>query len=274
MADERFVEGGDGVRLHVVEAGHGPPMLLLHGFPQSWYTWRHQIDFFARRFRVVAPDLRGFNLSDKPHDRRAYRRPALLADLDRILDALGLRSATLVGHDLGGLVTWAYAAERSHRVDRHIAINCPHPALLRRVSWRDPLQLLRSSYVGLFRLPALPERLLRLVGPPGLRLITPDPAAASRYRAALARPGAPRGMLNHYRALPSHLRASTRTPIDVPTLLVWGRRDPFIRSALADASSAFARDFTLRKVSRGGHWVHESQPDVVNALIAEFCSAT
>src|SRR5215213_1487050 len=169
MADEtlrgvelahRYADLGD-VRLHYVEAGEGPLVLLLHGFPQFWYAWRHQIPaLVGAGFRVVAPDLRGYNLSAKPPGVESYALDVLAADVADLVGRVGERSAIVVGHDWGAAIAWRVASRHAAAVARVVAINGPHPrAFARELRTLD--QLLRSSYIGFFQLPWLPEVAIR-----------------------------------------------------------------------------------------------------------------
>ena len=156
----RHANLGD-VRLHYVEAGEGPLVLLLHGFPQFWYEWRHQIPALVEAgFRVVAPDMRGYNLSDKPPGVRAYRLELLARDVERLILACGERTASLVGHDWGAIVAWIAAMRHPERVDRLVILNVPHPARFLD-GLLSPGQLLRSSYMFFFQIPRLPEAVIR-----------------------------------------------------------------------------------------------------------------
>jgi epoxide hydrolase 4 len=164
----RMVDLG-ALRLHVAEAGEGPLVILLHGFPEFWYSWRHQISALAEAgYRVVAPDLRGYNLSDKPSGLSAYRGEELIGDVAGLISAYGERRATVVGHDWGGLVAWITAIARPDLVERLVICNAPHPARLQ-AALRSPEQILRSSYILFFQLPVLPEVLLGARRGAGLR---------------------------------------------------------------------------------------------------------
>jgi epoxide hydrolase 4 len=167
-ARHRHVDVGE-VTLHVVEAGTGPLVVLLHGFPEFWYSWRHQIPALAAAgLRVVAPDLRGCNLSDKPRGQAAYRVRELAADVAGLIAACGEEQAAVVGHDWGGAVAWALAIRHPERVERLVIVNSPHP-LRFLAAVRQPAQLARSWYMLLFQLPWLPEALLRAGGFKALR---------------------------------------------------------------------------------------------------------
>jgi pimeloyl-ACP methyl ester carboxylesterase len=151
----------NGIRLHYVEAGTGPLVLLLHGFPEFWGSWRHQIPALADAgFRVLAPDLRGYNLSSKPAGVESYRVAELVGDVVGLIRHAGEERATVVGHDWGGAIAWATAMRRGERIHRLIILNAPHPAAYLR-ELRRPGQLLRSWYVFFFQLPLLPECLVR-----------------------------------------------------------------------------------------------------------------
>src|SRR5262245_61093700 len=150
----------NGVRLHCVVSGEGPLVVLLHGFPECWYSWRHQISALAPRFRVVAPDLRGYNESEKPAAVAAYAMPELIADVEGLVHAFDQHEATIVGHDWGGAIAWSVAMERPALTRRLVVLNCPHPAMFARHIWSNPRQLARSWYALFFQIPWLPEFLL------------------------------------------------------------------------------------------------------------------
>src|ERR687894_743878 len=218
MADEtlrglelthRYADLG-GVRLHYVEAGDGPLVLLLHGFPQFWYEWRHQIPALVEAgFRVVAADMRGYNLSDKPPGVRSYRVELLARDVERLILACGEQTAAVVGHDWGAIVAWIAAMRYPGRVGRLAILNVPHPARFLD-GLLSPGQLLRSSYLFFFQIPRLPEAVIRAGDSALLRCVfRRDPVRPGalttedieRYVEAMARPGALTATLNYYRAL-------------------------------------------------------------------------
>ena len=239
MADEklrevelahRYAEIGD-VRLHYVEAGEGPLVLLLHGFPQFWYQWRHQIPALVEAgFRVVAPDMRGYNLSDKLPGVRAYRVELLARDVERLILACGERTATVVGHDWGAIVAWIAAMRHPERVQRLAILNVPHPARFLE-GLLSPMQLLRSSYIFFFQIPRLPEKVIRAGDFAILRFVfCRDPVRLETYTAedieryieAIARPGALTATLNYYRALlrkPGETRALLQR-VEAPVLVI------------------------------------------------------
>ena len=266
----------NGMRLHVALAGpaDGPLVVLLHGFPEFWYGWRHQIAALAEAgLRVVAPDQRGCNLSDKPSGSAAYRLDTLADDVAGLATALGRKRFAVVGHDWGGVVAWQFAARFPQRVTRAAILNAPHPATLRSYARRHPSQLAKSWYVAFFQLPALPELALRADGFWVLRRVlrrTSRPGTFSgadfaHYREAWAEPGALTASLNWYRAL----RLAAAPPaVRVPVRVIWGDRDAFLDRGLAEAAAALCEDCEVFHLPGATHWVqHEEAPQVNRLLI-------
>ncbi|HET6763382.1 MAG TPA: alpha/beta hydrolase [Longimicrobiaceae bacterium] len=268
----------NGIRLHAVEMGRGPLVLLLHGFPECWYAWRHQLPRLARAgFHAVAPDLRGYNLSDRPGEMEAYRVHELAADVAGLVAALGHDRAALVGHDWGGVVAWAAAELHPERVDRLVIVNAPHPRGFRR-ALRHPSQALRSWYAGFFQLPGLPEAMLAAGGFALLRRIFRShprrrdaytAADVEVYRQAWARPGALKAMLDYYRAvrLPSP-RLTGR--IAQPTLVVWGDRDRHLRRQMVGQMGRWVPNLHVRHLPDASHWVPAEEPELLATTIADF----
>jgi pimeloyl-ACP methyl ester carboxylesterase len=273
----------NGVRLHYVEAGDGPLVVLLHGFPEFWYSWRHQIPALAAAgFRVIAPDLRGYNESDKPPGVDAYRTETLVDDVDALIRHAGAARAAVVGHDWGGVLAWLLPLWHPDVVERLAVLNAPHPAAYLRELRRGG-QLLRSWYVLFFQLPWLPERLIRagdfaLVrrmlrrGPARPGAFTPEDV--ERHVEALKRPGALTAALNYYRAAVrgSGLRRVMRQvrPTTVPTLLVWGVRDPYLSPRLTQGLEAWVPDLRVERLAESSHWVQNEAPDRVNRALIRF----
>ncbi|HSQ55089.1 MAG TPA: alpha/beta hydrolase, partial [Gemmata sp.] len=202
---------GSGVQLHAMTVGDpaGPPVLLLHGFPDFWYGWRHQIGPLADAgFFVIALDQRGYNQSDKPSTIAEYKLDRLVADVTACLDDLGLASAAIVGHDWGGAVAWCLAAYHPGRVSRLVVINCPHPFAMQVALEGSWGQLARSWYMFAAQVPGLPERVAEWTR---CRFLTRSLRASARpgtftehdlaqYRTAWSQPGAMTAMVNWYRA--------------------------------------------------------------------------
>jgi pimeloyl-ACP methyl ester carboxylesterase len=259
-------------------------VLLLHGFPDFWYGWRHQLPALAAAgFRAVALDLRGYNLSDRPPRVDDYRMARLVADVRSAVRSLGAERAHVVGHDWGGAIAWHLAARHPDVVDRLVVLNAPHPGRFAELL-RTPGQLLRSWYVGAFQIPVLPELVLgvarRRVLLDALRIMHRRPGAITdadlaRYDAAFARPGAIRAGVAYYRAAARH---STETlgegrQVERPTLLLWGERDPALRPENADRLERWVPDVRVERVPDAGHFVQADAPDLVNSALVRFLRA-
>jgi pimeloyl-ACP methyl ester carboxylesterase len=278
---ERAFIKTNGVRLHVVQSGprDGPLVILLHGFPEFWYGWRHQIQFLASiGFRVLAPDLRGYNLSDKPQGVAAYHLYQLEADVLGLIDACGQERACLVAHDWGGVLAWSAACRHPERLDKMVVINIPHPAVMKRTLARNPLQVVRSAYALFFQLPWLPEITARLGNwwwPAFAMRFTSRPGTFSEtdfnvYREAWSRPGAFRSMLNWYRAFFQNLPRLRSPRVSVPTLLLWGARDFALSRQMANQSLNFCNAGRLVFFEEATHWVQHEESNRVNNLIQDF----
>jgi pimeloyl-ACP methyl ester carboxylesterase len=274
-----------GLRLHVAEAGpaDGPLVILLHGFPEFWFGWRAQIPALAAAgFRVIAPDQRGYNLSDKPAGAAAYRLDLLARDVFGLADAYGRSNFSLVGHDWGAAVAWWATTLRPERVERLAILNAPHPALWRRAMLEDPVQRAKSRYVQMLRMPWLPELMLRAGGYRGLSQALEGAARPeafgkgelAQYREAWSRNGALTGALNWYRALfmqPLPVPAAGSLPM--PTLVLWGDRDAYAEPRLAEESAALCATATVRHFPEATHWLAHDEAEAVSQALAAFLSA-
>jgi pimeloyl-ACP methyl ester carboxylesterase len=272
----------DEVRLHYVEAGDGPLVVLLHGFPEFWFGWRRQIPALAGAgFRVVAPDMRGYNLSSRPSGVRAYDLDRLAADVAGLIGERGSDRALVAGHDWGAAVAWWTAIRRPEVVERLAILNVPHPRRFLR-GLRNPRQLARSWYMAFFQAPWLPERLLARRDYRALRFVFSDarpgafaPGEMDRYMEAWSRPGAVAASLNYYRALTRRSPARTMgalQPVQAPTLVIWGVHDRALEAELAEPDRADVPN--LQGVVRldASHWVQLDEPERVNRLLIEFFS--
>ena len=228
---EGYAEVGD-QRLHYVEAGDGPLIVLLHGFPEFWYGWRQQIQpLAAAGFRVVAPDMRGYNLSSKPDGVAAYDVGKLADDVRGLINERGAQSALLVGHDWGGTAAWATAMNHPEVVDKLAILNAAHPRKLLQ-GLHHPGQLRKSWYFFFFDLPDVPEAVVHANQWHFFRHFLHDarpaytPQEMDRYIEAWSQPGAATGMINYYRSsvrTPPKRAEATLRPIKAPTLVIWGR---------------------------------------------------
>jgi len=282
--EHRFATVDGDVRLHYVEAGEGPLVVLLHGFPEFWWSWRHQIPaLVAAGYRVVAPDQRGYAQSDKPASWRDYRLERLAADVAELIEALGEERAFVVGHDWGAMVGWAVATLHPERVEKLAILNVPHPDTMLRTLGRSPKQLLHSWYMFFFQIPWLPERLMGWGG--GRRALesayrdarpgafTPEDLA--RYVEAFNGPDGFRGPIDWYRAAlrqsPRSARASFR-PIPAPVLVIWGEKDRFLMASMADSDPRLVPDVRVVRLPEASHWVQHDEPERVNELLTSFLS--
>lgn len=266
------------VRLHYAESGSsngGAPVVLLHGFPELWYAWKHQLSALAGTTRVIAPDLPGYGLSSKPRDVASYTVDAIVDDIRRLADHLGAERIVLAGHDWGGVIAWAFASRFPERLERLVIINAPHPLTFARELRRSARQMLASSYVLLFRAPfGLAEQVLRAgdyalldgLARRGLARGYFTPADAAVLRASWREPGALTGGLNYYRAL--GIRSAHRIgPISTPTTVVWGERDRYLRPGVLDGLERHVRDLSLIRVPEASHWIVHEQPALVTRYL-------
>lgn len=272
----------NGIRLHTAVAGpeDGELVVLLHGFPEFSYGFHHQMEELAASgYRVVAPDQRGYHLSDKPEQIEDYTINKLSDDIAGLIEAFGETSAIVIGHDWGGAVAWHLAAAKPEYVKKLIAINIPHPAAMPRVFLKNPLQWLKSSYMAFFQLPEVPEKLMAANDFESMKQAmkgTARPDAFTeqelvRYKDAWSQPGALTGMLNWYRAIrKGSLMQMPKAPLRMPVRIIWGLGDQFLSPMLATESLKFCENAELVWVGEATHWVHHEQPEIVNRLIKEF----
>lgn len=271
----------NGVSLHVVEAGpgDGPPLILLHGFPEFWWAWRRQIDPLAEQgYHVVAPDMRSYNGNDAPQDVASYRLDVLVADVLALADSFGAERFRLVGHDWGAIVAWAVGASHPERLERLVVMDGPHPDLWAPQALQHPTQSLRSTYVALFQLPWLPEATLGALDFAGLRGMiqgsaradTFEPGAVERYIEAWKHPGSLTGMLNYYRALRERPSSAEPARIAPSTLILWGENDVFLERHIAEAARALCDKGQLSIIPSATHWLHLEEPAQVNAALIHF----
>lgn len=275
----------NGVNLHVVHAGpeQGEPLILLHGFPEFWYGWRKQIEYFAARgFRLIVPDQRGYNQSDKPQGIAAYNLDLLAADIVGLMDAGGYDKVNLVGHDWGAFVAWWIAIKYPQRLKKLVILNVPHPSVFSQYLRSHPAQMLKSWYVFAMQLPWLPEKLLSRSNHASLTSAltstanpgTFTPEDIREYHRAWSQPGAVTSMINWYRATyRSRPQRPANARVTVPTHIIWGRHDRFLSWQMAEESLKFCDDGRLEFIDTATHWVQHEEPERVNRLIEEFLGA-
>ena len=268
----------NGIRLHYVTQGEGPLMVMMHGFPEFWYSWRHQIPEFAKDYKVVALDLRGYNESDKPQQQSAYVMSELVKDVEGVIRGLGYERCVLVGHDWGGAIAWNFAYAHPDMVERLIVLNLPHPAKFAE-GLRTPQQLFRSLYAFFFQVPALPEFLLQWsdyrVIESAFKGMAINKSAFTQadieaYKDAASRRGALTAMLNYYRSAFTSMGSTDWSVLQVPTLMIWGEEDTALGKELTYETEKYVRDFQIRYIPNCSHWVQQEQPALVNQYMREF----
>lgn len=283
------------IRLHYVSAGQGELLLFVHGFPEFWYEWKNQLTEFGRDYHAVALDMRGYNLSDKPADVNQYKMKHLVADLRALAQYLGHDTFTLIAHDWGGAVAWAFAISHPELLEKLIIINSPHPAIYIRLMRESPAQQKAARYRLNFERDNAEQvlsaknyaALVDLVLKDGLEYGYFTEEDRRAYIEAWSQPGALKGGLNFYRAMPVGPRrnrnghVAKRSPmnpaafmVNVPTLVIWGEQDTFFVSSCLDGLDQFVPDLTIKRVPDGSHWVVHEKPEVVNTAIRDFIANT
>jgi pimeloyl-ACP methyl ester carboxylesterase len=268
----RYAEVGD-VRLHYVEEGEGPLVVMLHGFPEFWVSWRKQIPaLVAAGYRVIAPDLRGYGESSRPEEVDAYRLLLVVQDIAGLIVQNGGR-CVLVGHDWGGIASWVLAMLHPSLVEKLVIMNAPHFVPMRREIDRSLNQKLRLAYQLFFSLPVLPEIFIRLFGKMLMsRIGSFTPEEVRTYVEAWRRPGATTAMLNYYRAIRKH-RAELRSivrKLEMPVMLVWGERDPVFKKEMSENFGEWVPNLRLERIPEAGHFVQTDAAEKVNALLIDF----
>lgn len=281
----------NGVNIHYVSAGHGEPIIFVHGFPEFWLAWENQIQELSKDHKVIAIDMRGFNLSSKPKGKSQYQISVLIEDLKQIAEKLNLKGATWVAHDWGGIVTWGFAIHHPEWVKRLIILNSPHPAILARELQENPVQRKAGEYVDFFRTPfakyilsafnfkILDDQILQ----PLLNSGFLSSSSYKQYLQAWAQEGALNAALNYYRAAdfvnPSHGRKPNPRDISpqggayrvrVPTMVIWGEQDKHILLGNLVGLPAYVDDLRVERVPDATHWIAREKPKLVNFLIRDF----
>jgi pimeloyl-ACP methyl ester carboxylesterase len=279
----------NGVELHYARCGSGPLVVLLHGFPQCWFQYHHQLLDLSRDHTVVAPDLRGCNLSSKPHDVHDYRTCEMVEDVRQLVDSLGFDRFILVGHDVGGAVAWSFALHHPDRLHGLVILDAPHPALFDRALRTDPDQQHASAYMLVARKPDAAER-FAADDFAALRAVFDEPFISVQAREAYAqswrRPGALAGALRWFHAEGLGPESRNGTPangnvvhdispliVSVPTMVVYSRQDAWVRPASHRGLERFVPDLEFVELDAGSHWITDEHPALVNELIRRFSRA-
>lgn len=258
----------DGLRFNVIVEGEGPPVLLLHGFPDDHTVWRHQIPaLVAAGYRVIAPDTRGTGDSEMPPREADYRVDLLVGDMIAVLDALGVRRVRLVGHDWGAVIGWYLTLRHPDRVGRYIAMSVGHPKAYARGGL---MQKLKGYYILLIQLRGFAEWLVRLGNWRALRWVTGDDAEFPRVRERLQRPGRLTAGFNYYRANLGLLTPPDLPRAQVPVVGIYSDGDRFLTQGQMLASAAYCdAGWTYVHVERASHWLQLDAPAHVNSLLIE-----
>jgi epoxide hydrolase 4 len=270
------------VTLHVAsvagsEQNGGPLVVFLHGFPEFWWSWRHQMKALAAAgYRVMAPDLRGYHLSDKPRGVASYKVESLADDVAGLIHASGAPDAVVVGHDWGAMVAWMFADRHADLLRRLVIMNVPHPRAMLRGLLR-PEQLKKSWYMFFFQLDGIAERaaerrdfahIRRMFRYEGL-----DAEETERLIDALRAPGALTAAMSYYRhAIRRVARGDVPAPtrIEQPVLVIWGDRDRHLGSEMAAPPAEWVPHARVEHLPDATHWVQQVAPERVNALLLEF----
>ncbi len=269
------------IELHAIAAGplDGPVAILLHGFPEFWYSWHKQIEpLAAAGFRVIVPDQRGYNLSSKPLGAANYALSHLTSDILAIADQLGQDRIFLAGHDWGAAVAWSVALLHPQRIAKLAILNVPHPSVMLRYLKCNLRQIRRSWYMFLLQLPWLPELVFSsldfrfgknaLLNSSRPNTFSSDDLAL--YRAAWSQPGALTATMNWYRAAFRYRTKFPDSTVHVPTRILWGERDAFLLSEMAHASLRYCDSAELYTFADATHWLQHEEPARVSELLIDF----
>lgn len=260
-----------------MEAGDGPAVVLVHGFPEFWFSWRHQLPFLeSKGFRAIAIDLPGYNDSWKPRDVASYSMSDVAAEIAGFIrQTVPGGKCALIGHDWGAFASWFVGMLHPDVVERLVILNAPHPAPFRRELKRSIEQKLRLTYQLFFQPPVVPEAMMRAFGFLMLRQLLLRSGRFKRdevqqYVEAWRKPGALTGMANYYRAVRKSRARLEMRPIEVPALLIWGERDPVFMRATTENFSEWVPNLRVERIHSAGHFVQTDAPDRVNELLAGF----
>ncbi len=275
----------NGVKLRVLQDGpeNAPLVVLLHGFPEHAYSWRHQIPALVQAgFHIVAPDQRGYNLSDKPPRVSDYALDVLTQDIVGLIRALGREDAVVVGHDWGGAVAYRLAMDYPQMTRKLVILNAPHPRAVARAQ-KNPGQVLRFWYILAFQIPWLPETILNLApmfwarffyrrGAVNRQAFSDDDLRI--YAQANSHPRAMRSMINWYRAALRFPPKNRTRKITAPTLVIWSENDWVLPKELTyDSAGWFGEGYQIEYVPHCGHWVQNEESEKVNRFLVGFCRA-
>lgn len=271
----------NGLNLHVIDQGNAdlPIIIFLHGFPEFWYSWRKQVPFFLKHgYRVVVPDQRGYNLSEKPKKVRDYAVENLVKDILELIREISRDKIYLVAHDWGAAVAWRIASQNPELLIKMVIINLPHPSVMRETLKKNPVQMMKSWYIAFFQLPFIPETFLQFANFKLLEMTLLKTSSKgtftkediTEYKRAWQNRGTVTSMLNWYRAIKYRTKSSIKSPvISIPTLIIWGEKDAALDKSMAKKSLKYCSDGKLISLPDATHWAHQDKSELVNQKILE-----
>lgn len=272
--EEKYIKI-NGITLHTIITGSGEPLILLHGFPDFWYGWKNIILGLKDKFQLIVPDMRGYNLSDKPDGIENYKLDILIEDIKGLSENLGITEFNLAGHDWGGMVSWALAEKYPEILKKLIILNAPHPKIFRKLITKDNDQKKASGYIVRFLKEG--ESFLFENNFQALQLSVFGTAKnkkafsefdKEKYIEAWSQPGALTGGVNYYRANRSYEEWSGI--INVPTLVIFGMKDIFVLPKVLEGLEDFIKDLKIVRIENASHWVMHDDPEMVNSSIQSF----
>lgn len=272
--EEKYIKI-NGITLHTIITGSGEPLILLHGFPDFWYGWKNIILGLKDKFQLIVPDMRGYNLSDKPDGIENYKLDILIEDIKGLSEKLGFTEFNLAGHDWGGMVSWALAEKYPEILKKLIILNAPHPKIFRKLITKDNDQKKASGYIVRFLKEG--ESFLFENNFQALQLSVFGTAKnkkafsefdKEKYIEAWSQPGALTGGVNYYKANRSYEEWSGI--INVPTLVIFGMKDIFVLPKVLEGLEDFIKALKIVRIENASHWVMQDDPELVNSSIQSF----
>jgi len=274
--EEKYIET-NGIKLHAMIIGSGEPLILIHGFPDFWYGWRFIIQGLKDKYRLIVPDCRGYNLSDKPEGVENYIMEYLIEDIKELSKELQLNKFNLAGHDWGGAIAWAFAEKYPKLLNKLIICNSPHPKIYAKLLRNDEDQRKSSEYMLKFIKPDS-ENISTAQDLQFLKLFlfgharyTHTEFDKQKYIEAWSQPRAITSGLNYYRAMYKfNFEVDLTGIIKVPTLVIWGMRDIALTPKLIEPLPDYIKDLKIITVENASHWILVDDPDLVVSSIKEF----
>ena len=273
--EEVYIET-NGIKLHTIVIGSGEPLILLHGFPEFWYCWKSVIPGLKEKFKLIIPDMRGYNLSDKPKDVQKYKMEYLIGDIKGLIKELNLKRVILAGHDWGGVVAWAFAEKYPELLKKLIILNAPHPKIFQKSLRTDKKQQEASSYIFEFLKPNAEKKLYEDDYRRLKKAVFEDMFIKTnftefdkeKYIEAWSQPGAILGGVNYYRANTSF--DEWTGIIEVPTLVIWGMKDVALLPQQLEGLSDYIKNLKIVRSENSSHWITHDDPVLIVSSIKEF----